>query len=205
MCNMLSRVGKIVAILSLLVCIAAAGIWIRSYFVQDEISVRVRAPAPPNGRATWVGVMSLWGKLVLTRLVHQPDDARESGWTVSGVRGSDGPRPVWRTQAATPPYVYQPQHIWERMGFRIDESSVIVTSSIVFFERAYDSLTVTVPLWAVSLVSGLPPLLWGILYGRKRNWRAAGRCSRCGYDLRASPNRCPECGKPVESSQIPIP
>jgi hypothetical protein len=54
------------------------------------------------------------------------------------------------------------------------------------------------PLWAVALVTA--PLSGAILrrvylHVRATRRRARGLCPSCGYDLRASPERCPECGK----------
>jgi hypothetical protein len=51
---------------------------------------------------------------------------------------------------------------------------------------------VIVPFWALTLAAGLLPTLWlrrRILY-RSRT----GHCTVCSYDLRATPDRCPECG-----------
>jgi len=50
--------------------------------------------------------------------------------------------------------------------------------------------TIAIPMWAI--VAGAVALL--VLYA-KRNRPRSGYCRKCGYDLRASPQRCPECGE----------
>lgn len=50
------------------------------------------------------------------------------------------------------------------------------------------------PLWPVVLV-GVATGVWLVTsMHRRRAWEREGRCAGCGYDLRASPARCPECG-----------
>lgn len=52
-----------------------------------------------------------------------------------------------------------------------------------------------VPYWFTSAVFALLPSWWIIRRGIQR--RPIGRCRFCGYDLRATQDRCPECGKPA--------
>jgi hypothetical protein len=46
--------------------------------------------------------------------------------------------------------------------------------------------------------TGTLPLIWAGAVSAHHRWRARrqgrGRCASCGYDLRATPGRCPECG-----------
>jgi len=57
-------------------------------------------------------------------------------------------------------------------------------------------LEVGVPLWMIEVVLSLPLVLWAWQIVRDRRRPKPGICPNCGYDLRASPQRCPECGTP---------
>lgn len=56
-----------------------------------------------------------------------------------------------------------------------------------------------IPCWELAAITAMPPLLMGIRLARKRRAVRRGTCAKCGYDLRGSPDRCPECGTPIPS------
>jgi hypothetical protein len=60
----------------------------------------------------------------------------------------------------------------------------------------------SLPLWLLAVVFAVLPSLAGIKLTRRLMRQAHGKCAQCGYDLRASAQRCPECGSliPDESS-----
>jgi len=54
---------------------------------------------------------------------------------------------------------------------------------------------VTVPFWLFAAITAIPALLaLRRKLHERRCWQLA-RCPSCGYDLRATPNLCPECGR----------
>jgi hypothetical protein len=64
------------------------------------------------------------------------------------------------------------------------------------------TLTVAVPYLPLVLLTAVLPALWLRRARRQRRARRANLCPSCGYDLRATPDRCPECGaEPARTCQ----
>jgi hypothetical protein len=183
------RVFAVVAAGSAVVCALAAGMWVRGLFVRDDwVAYRYRAAERTletrvvdwaNG---WVlvthsvtvmppGVVPRWMLPMNGTWRHDAGPANVAGVPPAGARGS--------------------LVVWQRLNTR---PLVADTRS---FQVALHA-TWGVRLMMVVVVSAILPAgwVWGFVRGRQRA-RRAGCCPGCGYDLRASPERCPECGRVV--------
>ena len=94
---------------------------------------------------------------------------------------------------------------WHALGFRFDLVRLVLyprwishgdNQTIEWGPVGY--WRIAVPGWACIVVLAILPMRWLAVAARQRREAKihAGICLRCGYDLRESPLRCPECGEP---------
>ena len=85
-----------------------------------------------------------------------------------------------------------PPKDWRFLGFEFFRLS--------YSPVRYGYFAIGIPFWAICLPLAVGAA-WGIArWRRQRDWKSGGKCRKCGYDLRESPDRCPECGAAVVRS-----
>jgi hypothetical protein len=186
---------------SAVLCVGACGLWIRSYWRADQIDMFAKGSEyrqRPLWMATAISAKGGLGVSVSHSTEYFPDDA---SWRRSLTRPTAMPLqheswgarayPRWAGKGIT--------STWQGMGFqwlrrvRTEPDLWAVQRSVV------------VPLWVAALLTAALPALW--LSRRLSSYRAArrarlGLCLACGYDLRATPDRCPECGAAVPAKGV---
>ena len=87
---------------------------------------------------------------------------------------------------------------WQNLGFTstINAKPTIMMADLMVV--ATWSAT-AVPLWPLMLAAA-PAAISMYRNRRSVRWAREGRCRSCGYDLRETPDRCPECGRVVEAT-----
>ncbi len=179
------RLFNLAAVVSLVLFMTTAALWVRSYFVMDTWSWR-----RPSNEAASLSLMSGRGGVAGW---HRRDSVLLNGsgphmtWTRGAARGYlegfDGKfRSVGRK--------------WRFLGFGVLSDA---QASSFFFVTT--GTAVFVPYWAIVAATALFPMLWLRAHTRDSRiaaHRARQRCTSCGYDLRATPGRCPECGAAPE-------
>lgn len=109
----------------------------------------------------------------------------------------------WRTIALTTPV---PTWRWHLVGFAFSRDIVIMHLSYHYGRPEAEFLfgngeglpgwAVEIPYWAPTIAFLLIAIAMArrCIYAHRRN--SSRQCVNCGYDLRATPDRCPECGTP---------
>jgi hypothetical protein len=167
---------------SLLLFAAVCALWIRSYSLSDQVTSR-----RPDGQRS---LRTNQGYLVLNLLLADHSNQPASYFGLSYQH--DIPQPA-STALLWPLFIYPDPGAkvvhWERGGF------------VWYCRRRSDGVryvTAVAPFWGLAFLAAAPPLGWMALLfrsrARRRRQKRSGLCPACGYDLRATPDVCPECG-----------
>ncbi len=180
----LRRVGGLTAV-SLLLLAATAALWARSHRIIDEVSVQ-------SGTTTRSEVALLNGSIRL--MSHETDnDSMPAMWT--STRRNLAAENDWNL-SALPPAGSIPTASTGKAGFKAQTGGLWGPGFAVHTYHAYSA-----PLWAFCVLFLLWPTLRVALWIREQMRYGENCCAKCGYDLRATLDRCPECGMLVASCE----
>jgi hypothetical protein len=102
----------------------------------------------------------------------------------------------------TPEQIRRMQRVWELRPKATSRGSPPVSPFILYSFASRSAAAPGQPaqwglsfrLWPVAVVAAVIPGLWVRRRIRQARRARMGWCLSCGYDLHATPERCPECG-----------
>ena len=155
-------------VMSAVLCVGGVGLWVRSYWVEDKVE---RTTGDKMMDQQWV--TSEWGEMYVGTMRH--------GWHYLGLR--------------------PPEPGIHHESFPASARSADALPGFLGFGKLPDDLVrpeahfiIVMPDWFLTGLFAAMPAAYLIRRVRRRRKPLPGYCQTCGYDLRATPDRCPECG-----------
>lgn len=194
----------LVIVFSLLLFVTAIVMWIRSGWVIDVASY---------SSAKLHRLVSGGGGIIFEslELVHTEDNWRDALVTpvrtvqdFAGSRAAAGKPGGWAWEKR--PYVNRDSLMSAAWGAGFDRTMPRIASLSVSRGQTFNNVTgahwsnqlvgrrLWIPYWALVVLCVIGPLCRFIAWRRSKGRRRENVCVKCGYDLRATPDRCPECG-----------
>ncbi|HUR53988.1 MAG TPA: hypothetical protein VMZ71_07645 [Gemmataceae bacterium] len=168
------RAGRILlnvaTVLSAVLAVGAAVLWVQSYWV-DAFARYAAGDAPPGGGSTGWAIAAATSTGGLDVYYHPAPSGVAAGFTYS------------TDDTASPDYAspFGTHHRFAGLRFTLNP-------------RSPGEWSAYVPFGYVVALFAATPLVRGYRRYRRGSRRRPGHCAKCGYDLRATPSRCPECG-----------
>jgi hypothetical protein len=177
---------NVLAISSLLLCIATTAELVRNFWVRDAL-VQFRYLPPDISIATadfqpladqqFTDISVVRGELLIARTVRPV-----------GYHGQNSP---WSLNHPPDVGLARGPSLLNRCGFAFS------TEKPRDYPGAW-AIRILFPVWAIAFLAAVMPVWWTVRFrGRAQK---PGFCNNCGYGLRATPDVCPECGKMVEKT-----
>ncbi len=184
------RLFTISAATSLAVCLAISYLWIRSHFVNDGFT---------SQQYTWHDIeqMQHVEKLIASSTGHvffhtntfQFKRSQDPKWNFIEDK-------AWSFEQGVGVVEFPKATFPNHLGFGVQDLSRAGTrkhaGAYVIGNESFH--LVWIPYWLLFVLSAVLPAIWATKRWRRARRLRHGKCAVCGYDLRATPDRCPECG-----------
>lgn len=188
---MIRRLFTAASVLSLLLSVVAAGLWLRSYLNGPDFLLAVDRPRLIPKYSTFTEgayyIVTIDGRMVLGY-------DRGEYWYSGGPAGR---RFFWSGRAGGFNHWLRTEYL----GFPGKQRA----NPWSFDDRDGHHAGINIFGWIPPFLFSLPAVMWLFRWRRTRRITRFGNhlCVVCGYDVRASKERCPECGTMIQVKARP--
>jgi hypothetical protein len=183
---MIRRLLNLLTILSLLLCVAAVAMWVTGYRWGTSLTWTRGDPVGTDQGFLEVSLLSERGEAAAVIDREWAHCDQDVGPLLARAEWPSRLRWGWRPSGGMFDHLTD-SDIWPTAGFAAVDNRTELSPQ--------DGSRYTVlmaPWWAAAAAFAVLPTIR--LSRRLWRRRKAGSCPTCGYDLRATPGRCPECG-----------